>query len=62
MILYRTTNTLRKMKTQKLKIYTLDEITDKLIGKPGTPKRAAFENELLLDLKGKSLKQTISEK
>jgi HTH-type transcriptional regulator / antitoxin HipB len=50
------------MKTKKLKIYTLDEITDKLIGKPGMPKREAFEHELRLDLKGESSKQSSSEK
>ena len=33
-----------------MKIYSLDEITDKYIGKAGTKKRDAFEYELRLDL------------
>lgn len=34
------------MKSNKLKLYNLDELTDEFIGKPGTPKRDAFEYEL----------------
>jgi DNA-binding XRE family transcriptional regulator len=45
------------MKKQGLKTYSLDEITDKHIGKRGTPKREAFENELQLDLLGKAIRQ-----
>ena len=45
------------MKKQVLKTYSLDEITDKHIGKRGTPKRDAFENELRLDLLGEAIKQ-----
>jgi HTH-type transcriptional regulator / antitoxin HipB len=45
------------MKTNKLKLYSLDEITDEYIGKPGTPKRDAFEYELRLDLIGEAIKQ-----
>jgi len=45
------------MKKQALKTYTLEEITDKHIGKHGTPKRDAFENELRLDLLGEAIKQ-----
>jgi DNA-binding XRE family transcriptional regulator len=45
------------MKKQELKTYSLDEITDKHIGKHGTPKREAFENELRLDLLGAAIKQ-----
>jgi DNA-binding XRE family transcriptional regulator len=40
-----------------MKTYTLDEITDKHIGKRGTPKREAFEYELRLDLLGETIKQ-----
>jgi DNA-binding XRE family transcriptional regulator len=40
-----------------MKTYTLDELTDKHIGKLGTPKREAFENELRLDLLGEAIKQ-----
>jgi len=43
------------MKT--LKTYSLEEITDKHIGKIGTPKRDAFEYELRLDLLGEAIKQ-----
>ena len=46
------------MKKQALKTYSLDDITDKHIGKRGTPKREAFENELRLDLLGEAIKQT----
>ncbi len=45
------------MKSEKLKIYSLEEITDKHIGKRGTPKREAFEYELRLDLLGEAIKQ-----
>ena len=41
----------------KMKTYTLEEITDKHIGKRGTPKREAFEYELRLDLLGEAVKQ-----
>jgi HTH-type transcriptional regulator / antitoxin HipB len=50
------------MKTNKLKLYSLDEITDKYIGKPGTPKREAFEYELRLDLIGEAIKQARKER
>lgn len=42
--------------TPKMKTYSLDEITDKHIGKRGTPKREAFEYELRLDLIGEAIK------
>lgn len=45
------------MKKQGLKTYSLDEITDKHIGKRGSPKREAFENELRLDLLGEVITQ-----
>jgi HTH-type transcriptional regulator/antitoxin HipB len=50
------------MKTNKLKLYSLDEITDEYIGKPGTPKREAFEYELRLDLIGEAIKQARKER
>jgi hypothetical protein len=43
------------MKKQGFKTYSLEEITDKHIGKRGTPKREAFENELRLDLLGEAI-------
>ena len=45
------------MKDQLLKTYSLEEITDKHIGKRGSPKREAFENELRLDLLGEAIRQ-----
>ena len=41
-----------------MKVYTLDEVQDKLIGKIGTPERDVFEYELQMDLIGKAIKQT----
>lgn len=45
------------MKKGTLKTYSLDEITDKHIGKRGTTKREAFEYELRIDLLGEAIKQ-----
>ncbi len=45
------------MSKQSLKTFTLEEITDKHIGRAGTPRRDAFENELRLDLLGEAIKQ-----
>lgn len=50
------------MKKVTLKTYSLDEITDKHIGKRGTPKREAFEYELRLDLLGEAIKQARKER
>jgi len=50
------------MKSKKLKLYSLDEITDEFIGKLGTPKRDAFEYELRLDLIGEAIKQARKER
>lgn len=50
------------MKSKKLKLYSLEEITDKHIGKKGTKKRDAFENELRLDLLGEAIKQARKER
>lgn len=41
-----------------MKTYTLDQVTDELIGKKGTPRRDSFEYELQLDLIGKAIKET----
>lgn len=43
--------------TKSLKAYTLDEVTDKYIGKRGTPKRELFESELHLELLGDSIRK-----
>lgn len=45
-----------------MKTYNLEEITDKYIGKKGTEKRDAFENELKLDLIGQTIKQIRKER
>lgn len=45
------------MKKQGLKTYTLEEVTDKYIGKRGTPKRETFEHELRIDLLGEAIRQ-----
>jgi DNA-binding XRE family transcriptional regulator len=46
------------MKNKPLQQFSLEEITDKYIGRKGSPKRDAFENELRLDLLGEALRQT----
>ena len=43
-----------------MKTYTLDEVTDKYIGKIGTPKRDEFEQELQLDLLGEAINAKIN--
>lgn len=45
------------MEKKKMKTYSLEEITEKHIGKIGTEKRDAFENELRLDLLGEAIKK-----
>ena len=45
-----------------MKTYTLEEVTDKLIGKTGTPDRDKFEYELQMDLIGQAIKQTRQER
>ncbi|MBP6872741.1 MAG: helix-turn-helix transcriptional regulator [Bacteroidales bacterium] len=50
------------MKSETLKTYTLAEITDKYIGKRGTPKREAFENELRLELLGNAIRMARKER
>ena len=50
------------MKTKTLKIYSLEEMTDKHVGKRGTPNREAFENELRIDLLGEAIKQARKER
>lgn len=45
-----------------MKTYSLEELTDKHIGKKGTPKRDTFENELRLELLGQTIKQVRKER
>ena len=44
------------MENKPIKIYTLSEVKDELIGKPGTPIRELYELELHLDLLGENIK------
>ena len=50
------------MENKGMKTYSLDEVTDKFIGKKGTSKRDEFENELRLDLIGNAIKQARKER
>ena len=49
-------------KNKKLKLHTLDQITDKYIGKKGTPDREKFEFELKMEIVGEMIKRTRLEK
>ena len=44
-------------KKEQLQLYSLDELTDKYVGKRGTKDRDAFEYELRLDLLGQAIKE-----
>ena len=50
------------MEKKRMKTYSLDEVTDKYIGKKGTSKRDEFENELRLDLIGNAIKEARKER
>lgn len=45
-----------------MKTYTLEEVTNKHIGKIGAPKRDSFENELRIELLGHAIKQARQER
>ena len=45
-----------------MKTYSLEELTDKYIGKKGTRKRDEFENELRLDILGQAIKEARKER
>ncbi len=45
-----------------MKSYTLEEMTDKHIGKIGTQKRDSFDNDILLDLLGSTIKNIRKER
>ena len=45
-----------------MKTYSLEELTDKHIGKKGTKNRDDFENELRLDILGTKIKEMRQEK
>ena len=44
------------MSSNEMKSYSLDEMKDKYIGKIGTPKRAAYEHELQMDILGRMIR------
>jgi predicted XRE-type DNA-binding protein len=50
------------METNKFKTVSLDTMIDKHIGKVGTERRGAFENELRIDLLGQAIKQARQER
>ena len=50
------------MATNKFKTVSLDTMIDKHVGKRGTKKRDAFENELRIDLLGQAIKQARQER
>jgi HTH-type transcriptional regulator / antitoxin HipB len=50
------------MKHKPLRSYAPDEVTDKHIGRQGTPTHVAFEGELRLDLIGKAIRQVRKER
>lgn len=45
-----------------MKKYTLDEVTDEIIGKLGTSNRDRFEYDLQMDLIGSAIKETRKER
>lgn len=48
--------------TNKFKTVPLDEMIDRHIGKRGTKRRDAFENELRIDLLGQAIRQARQER
>ncbi|HYK76041.1 MAG TPA: helix-turn-helix transcriptional regulator [Daejeonella sp.] len=50
------------MATKELKIYSLAEMKDKYIGKPGTKEREEYEYELRMDVLGKMIKAARQER
>jgi DNA-binding XRE family transcriptional regulator len=52
----------RQLLIRVMKTHTLDEVTDQLIGKTGTPERDRFEYELQMDLVGRAIKETRQER
>ncbi len=53
---------LTKQEENKMKKYTLEELTDKYIGEKGTDSREQFEFELKLDVLGDMIKKARKEK
>jgi HTH-type transcriptional regulator / antitoxin HipB len=48
--------------SDKFKTVSLDDMIDKYVGKEGTPKRDAFEQELRIELLGNAIKQARKER
>ncbi len=44
-----------------MKIYTLNQVQDELIGEKGTPERELFERELQIDLIGQAIRKVRKE-
>ncbi len=59
--IWRTGKTHREMANKKIKTYTLEELTDKHIGKKGTPRREQFEFDLKLEILGDMIKKARQE-
>jgi DNA-binding XRE family transcriptional regulator len=55
-------NILKKREKNKMKKYTLDELTDKYIGEKGSTEREQFEFELKLDILGDMIKKARKER
>ena len=49
--------TIKMQKRKKMKTVSLDKMVDNHIGKPGTPRRDNFEQELKLELLGNAIKE-----
>lgn len=55
-------NILKKKRENKMKKYTLEELTDKYVGEKGTTNREQFDFELKLDILGEMIKKARKEK
>lgn len=51
-----------KQQKEKIKLYSLDQLTDKHVGKKGTARREKFESELQLELLGEAIKKAREER
>jgi HTH-type transcriptional regulator/antitoxin HipB len=45
------------MEKEKIEVFTLEQLKDETLGKPGTPERDNYENELKLELLGEMIKK-----
>lgn len=45
-----------------MKTYSLEQVTDKYVGKKGSAKREQFENELQIEILGQAIKQVRKER